>query len=106
MIKASTIIMLLAFVGDISFSQVGGTEQLRDSLKHELAIAKDDTSQVLIMADLANAYFINNSDSVSRYGNQALALAQKIQFSRGEVSALNALGNFFQLQGDYPKSLE
>ena len=51
------------------------------------------------MADIANAYSINNSDSVSKYGNQALALAQKIRFSRGEVSALNALGNMFSTTG-------
>ncbi|WP_018616344.1 tetratricopeptide repeat-containing sensor histidine kinase [Segetibacter koreensis] len=106
MIKASTIILLLAFVGTIGFAQVGGTDQLRDSLKHKLAIAKDDTSRVLIMVDIANAYYVNSSDSISKYGNQALALAQRIRFSRGEASALTALGVCLQTEGDYPKSLE
>src|SRR5690242_1975840 len=106
MIKAATIIMLLAFIGSIGLSQIGGTDQLRDSLKHELAVTKDDTSRVLIMADIGNAYWTNNFDSLSRYGNKALALAQRIHFSRGEVSALNALGRGLQSEGDYPKSLE
>ena len=75
MIKAFTItILLLFFCGNI-FSQVGGTDQLRDSLKHELIIAKYDTSRVLIMAELANAYNGFNSDTINLYGNEALKLA-------------------------------
>src|SRR6516162_2897845 len=105
MIKVSTIIFLLLFFANIAFSQIGGLIQLRDTLKHELAKAKDDTSRVLIMADLANVYF-NIPDSLGRYGNQALELARRIEFSRGEASALNSLSLRFQSLGDYPKALE
>ena len=98
--------MLALFFCCSTFSQVGGTDQLKDSLKHELVIAKNDTSRVLIMAKLANAYFGFNSDTASMYGNKALELAQRIHFFRGEASALNALGIGFQAPGDYPKSLE
>jgi len=106
MIKNFTITILSLFFCGTIFSQVGGTDQLRDSLKHELIIAKDDTSRVLIMADLANAYFGFYSDTVNLYGNKALELAQRIHFSRGEASTLNALGAGLQTEGDYPKSLE
>ncbi len=106
MIKYFTTTILLLFICGTTFSQVGGTGQLRDSLKHELAIAKNDTSRVLIMAELASAYNGFFSDSINMYGNKALELAQQIAFFRGEASALNALGGGFQLQGDYPKSLE
>jgi len=98
--------MLTLFFCGSTFSQVGGTEQLKDSLKHELIIAKNDTSRVLIMAEVANAYFGFNSDTLNLYGNEALELAQRIHFSRGEASALNALGIGFQAPGDYPKSFE
>jgi two-component system NtrC family sensor kinase len=104
--KAFTItILLLLFCGTI-FSQVGGTDQLRDSLKHELIIAKDDTSRVLITAELANAYTGFNSDTANSYANEALDLAQRMHFSRGEASASIALGFYLQTQGDYPKSFE
>jgi signal transduction histidine kinase len=106
MTKTFTITILLAFIGNIGFSQVGGTDQLRDSLKHELVIAKDDTSCVLIMTDLANAYWTTNLDSSFVYGNEALALAKRKRFSRGEASALNALGLSLQVKGDCPGSLE
>jgi signal transduction histidine kinase len=106
MIKAFTITILLLFFCGTIFSQVGGADQLRDSLKHELIIAKNDTSLVLIMAELAKAYTGFNSDTTNLYGNEAFALAQRIDFFRGEASALNALGIGLQTQGDYAKSLE
>src|SRR5665647_1501772 len=104
--KDFSITILLLFFCGTTFSQVGGTNQLRDSLKHELIIAKDDTSRVLIMAELANAYFGFYLDSANLYGNKALELAQRIHFSRGEASALNALGAGLQTEGDYPKSFK
>ncbi len=103
---AFTITILLAFVENIAFSQIGGTDLQRDSLKHKLIIAKEDTSRVLIMAEIANAYWTNNFDSLYKYGNHALELAQRIQFRRGEVSALNTLAVGLQSVGNYPKSLE
>ena len=106
MIKAFTITILILFFLNTGYSQVGGNHELRDSLNHELVIAKHDTSRVLIMAELASAYNGFNPDSCTLYGNKALELAQRIDFFRGEARALNALGGGIQLQGDYPKSLE
>jgi signal transduction histidine kinase len=79
---------------------------MRDSLKHELIIAKNDTSRVLLMVDLAYTYMLKDADSTKWYGNKALALARKIYFDRGEAGALNAIGVGFQVLGEYPKSLE
>lgn len=60
----STTILLLFFWGTI-FSQASGTDQRRDRLKDELVIAKDDTSHVLIMAELATAYAGISMDSTT-----------------------------------------
>src|SRR5215467_4020510 len=104
--KTSIIILLIAFIGNSVFAQLGGTDQFRDSLKHELAIAKTDTSRVLLLVHVANAFFVNYADSLIKYGTQALELAKRIKFSRGEARALIALGLAFQFQNDYPKSLK
>ena len=106
MTKAFTITILHLFFCGTIYSQVGGSDQLRDSLKHELIIAKNDTSRVLIMSALASAYTGFYPDTVNLYGNEALKLAEQINFFRGKVSVLNALGLSIELQGDYPKSLE
>jgi len=106
MIKHITITILSLFICGTIFSQVGGTDQYRDSLKYELVIAKNDTSRVLIMADLASAYNGFYPDTVNFYGKEALKLAERINFSRGKARALITLGLGVQLEGDYPKSFD
>jgi hypothetical protein len=107
MLKVCSILIIsILFSVCAGFSQIGGTNELRDSLKNELANAKNDTSRVLIMAELANSYWTNSPDSLYKYANKSLALAHQIQFLRGEVTALNALAAGFQVKGDYPQSLQ
>src|SRR5512135_1266385 len=98
MIKAFTITSLLLFFCHTMFSQVGGTDQQRDSLKQELVAAKNDTSRVLIMAQLSSAYNGFYPDSVNAYGNEALNLAEQINYPRGKARALIALGLGIQLE--------
>jgi signal transduction histidine kinase len=106
MIKAITITTLSLFYCGALLSQVGGTDQLRDSLKHELVTAKNDTSKVLLMAQLSSAYNGFYPDTVNYYGNEALKLAERINYSRGKAMALIALGLGIQLEGEYPKSFD
>ena len=106
MAKNFIITILSLFIYGTIFSQVGGTHQYRDSLKHEMVIAKNDTSRVLIMAEFASAYNGFYPDSVEFYGNEALTLAERISFPRGKIRALIALGLGIQLEGEYPKSFE
>jgi two-component system, NtrC family, sensor kinase len=106
MIKHFTITILSLFFCCTIFSQVGGTDRNRDSLKHELVIAKNDTSRVLVMADLASAYNGFYPDTVNFYGKEALKLAERINFSRGKVRSLITLGLGVQLEGEYPQSFD
>ena len=106
MIRFLVLVTLSLFLNSPVFSQLGGNDRLRDSLKHELTIAKNDTSRTLIMADIANAYNGFNSDSSDHYGNKALDLAHRILFLRGEANALIALAFNLQVEGDFPKSFE
>ena len=103
MIKRFTFTFLLALGWSIGFTQ---TIQKIGSLKHELSISKEDTSRVLIMLRLCSEYDLSNLDSGIRYGQQALNLAQRIQFSKGEVNALHSLGSSYRRSGEIPKGLE
>ncbi len=105
MIKFAITILSL-FFSVAAFSQVGGTDQHRDSIRHALAIAENDTSRVLIMAELASAYNGFYPDSVVFHGNEALKLAERIHFPRGKVRAFISLGLGVQLEGEYPKSFD
>jgi len=77
-----------------------------DSLLRQLPIAKDDTSRVLIMAELSFHYRYLNIDSAIYFGEQALLLAEDIHFSRGEANALTHIGQAMREKGDLPKALE
>ena len=101
--KTLTHTLFLALTCSIAFAQ---NRQVIDSLKHELAIAKHDTSRVLIMVKLCNMHRILNPDSAQIYGQQALDLTQKIKFSRGEALASEELGTSYRSKGDYPNALK
>ncbi len=78
--------------------------QYTDGLKRELNRGISDTARALIMAELSNEYR-NFSDSALIFGQKALELSKKIKFPKGEAYALYALGNFYRLEGDFPKAM-
>ncbi|HOY16673.1 MAG TPA: ATP-binding protein [Haliscomenobacter sp.] len=94
--------LLFTLHADIGFAQI----MVIDSLKHELAIVKQDTSRVLILAELCYAYRNIKPDKSLLIGQKALVLARKIQFLKGESRVLNYVGNIFRTLGDLPKSLD
>ena len=101
--KTLTFILLFAFIGRISLGQ---NRQVLDSLRHQLAIAKQDTNRVLILVELGVTYQNTNPESTLVYGKQALDLAQKINFLRGQARAFHSLGAANSLIGDLPKGFD
>jgi len=71
----------------ISQAQQEGLNQI-DSLKRELSLASQDSSQILILAKLGEAYRGIDPDSAMQYGQSALTFARKIKFHKGEVKGL------------------
>ena len=76
-----------------------------DSLKQKLLSAKSDTNKVNLLWKLAHHYNFTFTDTALTYANQSLALAKKLDFKKGEIRALLALGGIHSLRGDYPASL-
>jgi two-component system, NtrC family, sensor kinase len=77
-----------------------------DSLLRRLPLAKDDTSRVLILAELSFHYRYINIDSAIHFGEQALSLSERVHFLRGEANALTHIGQAMREKGDLPKALE
>lgn len=73
-------------------------------LKSQLPIA-NDTTKVLLMADLCYEYRFVNQDSALYYGEQAIVLAKKVGFKRGHASALSDLGVVYLDQSNFEKAL-
>ncbi|ALW84902.1 hypothetical protein AUC43_07245 [Hymenobacter sedentarius] len=77
-----------------------------DSLQRLLATAPPDTARVLLLAQLAYEHTQTAPLATIYYGQQALQLAQKLRFPRGEAWALVRLGSGFREAGNYPAALQ
>ena len=98
--------LLLTLIWSSSFAQSAQNINALDSLKHQLSIARQDTSRVLIMVNLCNRYRLWKPDSAFRYGEKALKLTQKIKFLRGECNVLWTLSRAHREVGNFPKALD
>ncbi len=100
--KRFTVIVILI----LSISQIKGQAKYIDSLKHELAIAKEDSNKVKLYNTLAYQYFFNLPDTAILCGQKALQLSQKIEFKRGIASSYFTLWVPMFFKGEYVRALD
>ncbi len=103
MIKVITLTVFFGLVSSAVFSQ---NKKIADSLKHELATAKQDTARDLIMIELCYTYRLFDPDSSLYYGNKAFDMAKRINFPGGEIRALGFSSITLSNIGNLPKSME
>jgi hypothetical protein len=103
MIKTFTFTILLLLVWSNGYTQ---TREAIDTLHHQLAIARDDTSRIKAQAYLCLLYRLGNTDSSILYGQQALKSARQINYPTGEILALSFMSITMEQMGNLPKSLE
>ena len=63
-----------------------------DSLRHLLALPQTDYDRVLLLCQVSDQLWTQRTDSAAVYARQALALARRVGYRRGEGEALNRLG--------------
>ena len=102
--KKNILLLLLLLCGLITNAQFG--IRAIDSLKQLLATEKEDTAQVMLMAQLSRAYSTSKPDTALLLAQQGLELSRKMHFKKGEFSCLRMTGNIFVNTGNYPKALE
>jgi two-component system, NtrC family, sensor kinase len=77
-----------------------------DSLHRELLQARHDTSRILIMCSLAEAYRTASVDTTLFFATEALGLSRQYNFPKGESKALSSLCSYFYTTGNYPAALD
>ena len=100
--KILTISLLLFLIFNNGFAQ----SKYTDSLSVELNKAMNDTSRVLILADLSYYHRYQNLDTALAYAQRTLSLSKKISFSRGESISYQVMGVSYRLKGELSRSLE
>ena len=98
--------LLFALLLFFTIIRVNAQQNNTDSLKQELATAKEDTNKVWLLVALSSRYQWSYPDSGILYAQQALQLAQKLNFTRGEIGAYGTFHEAFSGKGNYPKALE
>jgi two-component system NtrC family sensor kinase len=96
------VFLLLIFCTTGSYSQI----KERDSLQTVLQTAKADTTRVMALANLSYLYFESNPDTGMTLALQAVELSRRIHFLKGEAYSLNAIGNVYNILGNYAKSMD
>lgn len=76
-------------------------EPAADSLRRLLAHAPADTHRVLLLRDLAWEINETQTDEAARLLQEAISLAKKLKFIKGEASAWNGLGVVEEIKGNY-----
>lgn len=92
--------MLLAFWG---YGYV--LAEHTDSLKVTLQNSSSDTTRIKTLAQLGFEYAFIDLDSSRQYSEQAIQLADEINFSRGKADALNNLAISYDIEGKHETAL-
>ncbi len=77
-----------------------------DSLKNLLIQTRQDTSKIMLLLELSTKYRFFNPDSSVLFAQQAMQLADKANFPKGEARALYVYGESIRFRGDYPQALQ
>ncbi|HSN08945.1 MAG TPA: hypothetical protein VLS85_07895 [Hanamia sp.] len=97
---------IFIFFSALACITVSAQNERTDSIRQQLFASKDDTSRVLIMADLSFFLGFQNSDSALLYADKAIRLAEQIHFTRGEIRAMISKAAVIETNGDMPQALE
>jgi signal transduction histidine kinase len=77
-----------------------------DSLHYRLEHAKEDTSKIIAMANLAGYYSTIQFDSTVLYARQTIDLAEKSNYNYGKFLGLLSICNANNVVGNYSRALE
>lgn len=102
LIKVFLVLLLVSDLSTIS-AQTIQTYNL-DSLKQVLSTELADTNRIWALNNLGRN--ILNSDTALVLAGQAIALSQRVGFTKGEAEAYSNIGAWFNQKGNYPKALE
>ncbi|MBK7854850.1 MAG: tetratricopeptide repeat protein [Bacteroidetes bacterium] len=102
--KNIPVILMLGLFPFSTMAQKQGQERI-DSLIGELPKSIEDTNKVILLNDLSFSFYSTNPDKGIEFGNQALTLAERLQWKQGVAQANGRIGVNYFGKADYPQAL-
>jgi tetratricopeptide (TPR) repeat protein len=99
------VIVLAFFNSQFVFAQLQG-QALIDSLLPELQRINEDSNKVELLNVISFRYYSIDPDKGIEYANEALNLAKRIEWKKGESISYNSLGVNSWAKSDYDKAVE
>jgi two-component system NtrC family sensor kinase len=99
-------LLFFSFSAFYSYGQSGYWHISKDSLRIMIQTVKEDTIKINLLTDLGSKYPWSYPDTALQYGNQALALAEKLKYKKGIYNARNVIIHALTTMGNYPLALE
>ncbi len=106
--KTLALVMLTTLVFQTGQAQVSRKDSLIYRLKRLQSTDRfnpKDTTHIKLLTNVAFSYRFVNNDSLYTITNRVLGYCKAIDFQRGEVRALYALGSYYSDVGDRKKSM-
>jgi hypothetical protein len=103
-VNSSFLILIGLCVASILQAQANNQPNKSEQLKI-LSTAKEDTSKVEALRELAEYYIGPDTDSSLLLAKMALALSEKINYDRGKIKSLFTMGKVFAFIGNYSRGL-
>ena len=100
--KKTITIFCLLLSGFYSFSQ----QSYIDSLKIDLASAKEDSNKVKTLNEVCLAYAWSTPDTGMAYAKESITLSKKLKYEYGEAWANGVMGYCLTTLGNYPLALD
>jgi two-component system NtrC family sensor kinase len=105
--KIIAIIFLFIVTPVMDYAQdLNAESEWHENILHDLDTARQDTSRVLLIAELASYYKFHLPDSALFYAYKALALARQIKFPKGELAALRNIAVIQTVLGNDSRGLQ
>ena len=102
----TTFLLLFSMLWLSTISSAQKTDKLIDSLKTEIAKATADTTKINLLNEIAHEYVSNDSTLAHQNAAEALALAKKIKYKKGEMNSYSVLGLILYYSSNYDQALE
>lgn len=97
-------ILVAIFLGFIKLAL--GQNQVIDSLRQQLAVAKSDSAKIRALYDIGDYYAFVQFDSSIIYANQTADLSNQVDNQYGKFLGLRCIFHAYNCQGNFPKALE